>query len=331
MEKKPKSTYDKLKQLKLRLTAPNKPASIPELAEYMSCDMRTIYRHLKTLEKENCGLQKDKTAKKFFIQPTSAWRPPEKILKGLKSAQKILDDMGSTPQGQNVKRAIDFLQGEELPEETSSQAISTDENFIVDLGPFSEFSENVINRTTRINSVLNAIKQRQKLLISYQSAHDGAEKKHKILPLKLILRIDTVYLIAKTEDEEGKISDKGFQFAFRRIKTIQRLNEFFPEQNFDYKKFFESCYGRFNGSSSPKIKLLLEIKSEWLQAYLKESHFNPPIKIKKQKPFTVELSLYDTLDLESWLFSILPDVKILEPASIKEKMKNKLKAANEAL
>ena len=48
------STYDKLNQVKKRLQ--EHPTSIQELADYMNCNIRTIYRYITTLEGENCGL-----------------------------------------------------------------------------------------------------------------------------------------------------------------------------------------------------------------------------------------------------------------------------------
>ena len=52
------STYEKLNQLKLRLTASS--ATVDELANYMDCNKRTIFRFLSDLAKENCGLRKIK-------------------------------------------------------------------------------------------------------------------------------------------------------------------------------------------------------------------------------------------------------------------------------
>lgn len=46
---------------------------------------------------------------------------------------------------------------------------------------------------------------------------------------------------------------------------------------------------------------------------------------------TVELSIYDTPDLEGWLLSVLPDVKILEPESLKANLRKKLKESVKAL
>ena len=149
----PKSTYEKLNQVKLRLSLPNKPASIAELADYMGCDARTIYRYLETLKAENCGLRQDKSSKKFSIQPVAS-RRPEAIIRGLKSVQKVLNEIGISAHSKSVKKAIDFLCGDDSAENALNQVINVDSDFIVDLGPFSEYSEHLEFRETEIEKFL---------------------------------------------------------------------------------------------------------------------------------------------------------------------------------
>ena len=267
----PKSTYEKLNQVKLRLSLPNKPASIAELADYMGCDARTIYRYLETLKAENCGLRQDKSSKKFSIQPVAS-RRPEAIIRGLKSVQKVLNEIGISAHSKSVKKAIDFLCGDDSAENALNQVINVDSDFIVDLGPFSEYSEHLEFRETEIEKFLAAIKERAKILLTYVPVREnGKEEQYEVCPLKLVLRIDTLYLV------------------------------------------------------------LMEVKAFWLQTQFREAHFNPAVKIRKQQPFTVEMHIYDTPDFEGWLLSILPQVKILEPSSLKENLRKQLKESSKAL
>ncbi|MGM9983175.1 MAG: helix-turn-helix transcriptional regulator [Fibrobacter intestinalis] len=320
----PKSTYEKLNQVKLRLSLPNKPASIAELADYMGCDARTIYRYLETLKAENCGLRQDKSSKKFSIQPVAS-RRPEAIIRGLKSVQKVLNEIGISAHSKSVKKAIDFLCGDDSAENALNQVINVDSDFIVDLGPFSEYSEHLEFRETEIEKFLAAIKERAKILLTYVPVREnGKEEQYEVCPLKLVLRIDTLYLVADLHSEIRL-------FALSRIRNFRRTGAFFPEIPFDYKKLYSHCFGKFTGSSYPKIKVLMEVKAFWLQTQFREAHFNPAVKIRKQQPFTVEMHIYDTPDFEGWLLSILPQVKILEPSSLKENLRKQLKESSKAL
>ena len=321
------STYDKLNQVKKRLQ--EHPTSIQELADYMNCNIRTMYRYITTLEGENCGLKQDKKTHRFFISPDVPKRP-ESLIRELKSAQKVLDNMG-VAHGKSIKKAIKILNGEVSESvEAANHAINVDNDFVVDLGPFSEYSENLQFRETEIDKFLDAIKNRSKLKITYVSAHDNAtEEKIDICPVKLVLRVDTLYLVAYVELGEGKMERR--LFAVRRIRNFRKTGGFFPEIPFSYKDLYANCFGKYTGKDFPKIKLVMEVKSSWLQTQLREAHFNPPIKIRKQNPMTVELNICDTPDLEGWLLGILPDVKILEPESLKERLRLQLKKSSEAL
>lgn len=319
------STYEKLTQLKMRLSPPNKPAMIEELAVYMGRNQRSIYRYLDKLDEENCGLRQEKKTGRYFIQPMAQKRP-DAIIRGLKSAQKVLDSAGMTPHGKNVKKAIDYLSGEEIPdEETLSHALSVDNDFIVDLGPFSEYSENPSFREAEIDKLLDAIKMRAVLSITYvPGSANTVEEKAEVCPLKLVLRIDTLYLVARNENI-NKL------YAVRRIRNFHRTGAYFPPIEFDYSSLFRNSYGKFTSVKFEKMKILMEVKSPWLAAQFREAHFNPPAKIRKTSPFTVELNICDSPDLETWLLGILPDVRILAPESLKENLRKKLKESGKAL
>lgn len=321
-----KSTYEKLNLLKVRLSPPNKPASLREISDYMGRDQRTIYRYIKILESENCGLKQEKNSKKYFIHASSQGKRPEGIIRGLKTALKVLDGMGTSVHGKSVKRAIEYLCGDSTAEtETVARALNIDDDFVVDLGPFSEYSESPSFRETEIDKFLDAIKNRAKLIVTYTPGRDNEqEEKLDICPLKLVLRIDTLYLVAKT--------DYGLRLlAVSRIKNFRRTGVFFPPTDFDYKSLYKNCFGKFIGQNFEKIRLVMEVKSSWLQTQFREAHFNPPAKVRRQNPMIVELNIFDTPEFESWLLGILPDVKILEPSSLIGSLREKLKKSAEAL
>lgn len=331
----PKSTYEKITQLKKFLSPPNKPASLMEIANYMNCDVRTVYRHIEKLESENCGLKREKSSKKFFIQPPS--QHPENIIRGLKTALKVLEGMG-TPHSKNVTRAIEYLKGDSTAEtETMAHALNVDDDFVVDLGPFSEYSERPDRRAAEIDKLLAAIKDRAKLLVTYVPGHDNTQEEVlDICPLKLVLRIDTLYLVAKMEFDQKLEQNLEFDQKLRllavgRIKNWHRSGASFPPIDFDYKSLYKNCFGKFSGRDFEKIRLVMEVKSSWLQTQFRKAHFNPEAKVRRQKPMVVELNIFDTPDFEGWLLGILPDVKILEPASLIDNLKAKLKKSAEAL
>ncbi len=325
-----KSTYKKLNELKNRLSPPNRSATLSELAEYMNCNQRSIYRYLEVLKAEDCGLQIEKTSpKRYFLHPMAAKRP-DAIIRGLKSVQKVLERTGiSALHGKHLERAVRFLSGDPASDtELVSRAMNVDEDFIFDLGPFSEYDERRPDRDSNVDKILDAIKLRAKLNVTYKAARDSKEEKWEVCPLKLILRIDTLYLV-------GKVGEQIKLFAVRRIKNFHKTGAYFPPIEFDYKKLYLNCFGKFIGISNennyPKIKLVMTVEDPWLKTQFHEAHFNPPVKFRQQNPMVVELSIFDTPDLRSWLLGVLPFVKINEPENLKKELRDLLEKSAKAL
>ena len=96
------STYDKLNQVKKRLQ--EHPTSIQELADYMNCNIRTIYRYITTLEGENCGLKQDKKTHRFFISPEAPGISDSRTEVGAES----LGQHGCCPRQEHQKGDQDF-------------------------------------------------------------------------------------------------------------------------------------------------------------------------------------------------------------------------------
>ena len=120
----------------------------------------------------------------------------------------------------------------------------------------------------------------------------------------------------------------------KRIRQESLMQEFFKPQEIDVQNFYKYCYGKWVGDSEKTVilKLLLLVKEPWLESQFRESHFNPPAKIKKQKNHsTIELNLYDSPDLRKWIIGLLPDIEIIEPVLFKEEIKKMIQTSLKAL
>ncbi|MCK9182747.1 MAG: WYL domain-containing protein [Fibrobacteraceae bacterium] len=332
LAKAPKSTYDKLNELKARLSDVKRPATIPELAEFMCCNTRTIFRHLDKLSRENCGLKKTKDSPaRYFIQAQMPKRP-ESLIRNLESIHKLLSDSAEVVQAKTIKKTIAIFEGEEdASAEAINGGINFDDDFVVDLGPFAEFdptsrSYDALERD--VDKFLDAIKHRAVLQVTYEAAHDGSVQTFEVRPLKIVLRIGTLYLVCKDDRDKIKI------LAIKRIKRFHTTGNYFPDVDFNAKEFYRYCFGKYTSSAGDayeKMKIVFSVESPWLKAQLREAHFNPPLKIRHQEPMVVELNLFNTPDLKTWLFGILPYIKLQEPSSLKTEMADLLKKAGRAL
>jgi predicted DNA-binding transcriptional regulator YafY len=328
-ESKAKSTYSKLNTLKARLEDCHHPATIAELAEYMECNPRTIFRYFDTLKKENCGFRATRDDPyRYFIQKETVKRP-DPVVRLLETVDSHLSAAAEIPSSKLVRRAISMLKGAEGAG-TVNEAMTLDSDFIVDLGPFSEYDPSANGRDAQernIDKYLDAIKHRAFLNVTYDAATKGITQELLLKPLKLILRMGILYLAA-VDDAVGKTK----LFAVKRIKRFNFTGKYFSEIEFNAMDFYKFCFGKFGPQGDDKkIKLLITVKAPWLEAQIRESHFNPPVKTKKQNPMVAEFTLYDSPDLRSWLLSILPYIEIQEPASLKAELKDLVKKSLEAL
>lgn len=328
-ESKGKSTYAKLNTLKCRLEDYHHPATIAELAEFMECNPRTIFRYFDTLKKENCGFRATKDEPyRYFIQKETTKRP-DPVVRLLETVDSHLSAAAEIPSSKLVRRAISLLKGVENTGNVN-EGMTLDSDFIVDLGPFSEYDPSANSRHAQernVDKLLDAIKRRAYLNVTYAVATKGCTQQLLLKPLKLILRIGILYLAA-IDDATGKTK----LFAVKRIRFFNFTGKYFPETAFDATDFYKFCFGKFGPQSDEKkIKLVITVKAPWLEAQIREAHFNPPVKLKKQNPMVAEFTLYDSPDLRSWLLSILPDIEIQEPASLKAELKVLVKKSLEAL
>ena len=130
------STYEKLNRLKLRLMT--SPATVEELANYMDCNTRTIFRFLKDLSKENSSLRKIKNPgqpRRFFIEQTKN-NVNAPLIRSLRKLHKELTDHAEIRYTKVINKAIDALEGKTPETDCAPEAISLDPDFIIDHGPF---------------------------------------------------------------------------------------------------------------------------------------------------------------------------------------------------
>ena len=180
-----------------------------------------------------------------------------------------------------------------------------------------------------MNRVLKAIHEGFAIKIQYVHAtdHSGiSEEVKEVNPVKVIMRVDTLYLIAGEEDEKGNQTFKNY--LFEQIKSVQETNHAMPKFIFDATMHYKYAFGKYTSTDKPE-EVSLEIRNKWLQTQFERSHFNPGIskRYDKNKNMIVDMKLRITPDFKTWLKGVAGDVRILKPASLKEEVKQLLKKA----
>ena len=317
--------YEKINAIKNKLKVKQ---TVNDLARLMGCGPRTIFRHLEVISEENCGLRKFKENGETFyiIQTDKEANFNQEVVKQLEKIKKNLP-ANAAPEIKTVKlldKVIKTMQTTN-PEDFKPEAISTDPDYVLDYGPFSDDKL----QDTMVNRVLKAIHEGFAIKIQYSHAtdHSGvAEETKEVNPVKVIMRVDTLYLIAGEEDEKGNQTFKNY--LFEQIKNVQETNHAMPKFVFDAAMHYKYAFGKYTGTGKPE-DISLEIRNKWLQTQFERSHFNPEIskRYDKNKNMIVDMKLRITPDFKTWLMGVAGDVRILKPASLKEEVKQLLKKA----
>jgi predicted DNA-binding transcriptional regulator YafY len=317
--------YEKINAIKSKLKVKQ---TVNGLARLMNCGPRTIFRHLEVINEENCGLRKFKENGEtyYIIQTEKEANFNQDVVKQLEKIKKNLSETSAADIKTNklLDKLIKVMQTTN-PEEFKPDAITTDPDYVLDYGPFSDDKLN----STHVNKVLKAIHEGFAIKIQYSHATDHSavvDENKEVNPVKVIMRMDTLYLIAGEEDDKGNQVFKNY--LFEQIKNVQETNHAVPKFVFDAATHYKYAFGKYTGKDKPE-DITLEIRNRWLQTQFERSHFNPEIskRYDKNKNMIVDMKLRITPDFVSWLMGVATDVSILKPTSLKESVKQKLKDA----
>ncbi|SHK64129.1 YafY family protein [Fibrobacter sp. UWEL] len=314
--------YEKINAIKSLLKT---KMTVTQLANLLDCGPRTVFRHLEVLTKENCGLRRTKENGQtyYVIQTDREVNLNQTVVKQLEKIKKNMS--GANAQDiKNVKlvdRIIEQLSTTN-PDEFKPEAITTDPDYILDYGPFSD---NKL-QTTSINRVLKAIHDHFMVKISYKpSSHEAEPSIFELRPVKIIMRMDTLYLVAADETYETTGIFKNF--LFENIINVQETNTAFQKIAFDAGLHYKHAFGKYTDPKMKPEEVSLLVKNKWLQTQFERSHFTPEAmrRMDKDGNMIVDLKLRLTPDFKTWLLGVSPDVKILKPASLKDEIKEMLK------
>ena len=209
------------------------------------------------------------------------------------------------------------------PDGFKAEAITLDPNYIMDYGPFCDHKA----QDCMVSKLLSAIREGFRIRIVYKSTNEETEKKTiEVCPIKLVMRIDTLYLIAADETYAETHIFKNY--LVENIMSVVQTNNcaMALREPFCVYEHYKYAFGKYVSTEDPQTVTLL-IKTGWLKTQFLKSRFSPCAEITedKDKNMIVTLKLRLTPYFKTWLFGVLPDVKILKPESLRTEMIEKLK------
>ena len=180
---------------------------------------------------------------------------------------------------------------------------------------FSTGKSNVDKTLSVFVSLVKAINRRSIIEIEYDKDISGQNLRKEITPISLIRTGRTFVLAAMENDEKDNIKN----FLIERINSIKRTGKTSVHKNNpEITRFTEYSWGIYRGSKHEKVKLLFDTEtgiSIMDKFYLESQKF-----YETEKGIVLEMDVYITLELISWILGWGNKVRILEPGSLRKKV-----------
>lgn len=320
--------YEKILAIKSKLKV---PMTVEELAAALDCGPRTIFRHLELVQQENCGLRKFKQngSTYYQIKPEKEVAFDQKTVSQLEKIYRSItgNSAADIKNRKLLERLIETLKCTSV-EAFKPDALNVDPNLILDYGPFS--SSNL--KESMVNKALAAIKDGFKIKINYaHTSRDLPSEVIELSPVKVIHRVDTLYLVAA--DAEGEKNNTFKNYTFANISNITVTGTPVPKLAFDEKTHYKYAFGKYTQDELPVQEVQLLVKDKWLQMQFDKANFNPSAesRIDKNKNMVVTMKMRLTPDFKTWLLGIAPNIQILKPESLKKEIVEMAKSALSSL
>ncbi|MGI9212378.1 MAG: helix-turn-helix transcriptional regulator [Methylococcaceae bacterium] len=173
-------------------------------------------------------------------------------------------------------------------------------------------------------AIHTALMYNQQLKLSYHPIGKSPQEFPQVNPLGLVQKGVTVYLVATLKSYQNPLL-----LVMHRVKTAELLNTpaQIPDAGFDIDRFIES--GGLGFGVQNQWMELVAVFYNHVGDYLLETPLDHKQKAEYLKPGELEIkvSIPDTPQLLWWLNSFGPDVEVLEPLSLREKIKARHEAS----
>jgi len=129
------------------------------------------------------------------------------------------------------------------------------------------------------------------------------------------------YVLARRADPERPWST----FAISRIREISGTGRLFKvDESFDAEQHIKNAFGISRGKKPFKVRLLFAAK---IATYIEKRVWHPTQNMKQRRDGSLEMSFETTgwKELVRWILSWQPDVKVLSPKRLRDRIELKMK------
>jgi len=278
---------------------------------------RTVARDLDFLrDEEGAPLAYDNARHGFRLTDESYTLPPIRISRkeafsfGL--ARKLLAHYEGTPLHLDMRSVLDKI-AESLEGDITIEPDWLSEHFGV-------LSEDRVRIDPGIWAQLAGFIERREIIRATYQTFDGRVADYELHPFHLLAYHGNWYLMAWNMEKERVAT-----FALSRFRRIAATGQAFTRPvEFSPEIYARQAFGIVGGGESIKVRLLFEPK---LAVYITERQWHPSQEFRARTGGRVEMRMETTgrKELVRWILSWMPDVKVLAPKSLRDRINEKLR------
>jgi len=298
-------------------TGGNPPNSTDFMAE-LGVSRRTVARDLDFLrDEERAPLTYDDARHGFRLADETYTLPPVTITRreafsfGL--ARKLLAHYEGTPLHLDMRSVLDKI-AESLEGDVTIEPDWLSEHVSV-------LPEDRVRIDPKVWAQLAGFVERREAFKAEYQTFSGRVSQYDLHPYHLLAYHGNWYVLA-----QNVAKDQVETFALSRFRRIEAAgNTFNRPTEFNVETFARQAFGITGGETPIKVRLLFEPK---LAVYITERQWHPSQEFQAHADGRVEMRLETTgrKEMIRWILSWMPDVKVLEPDSLRLRIMEKLKA-----
>lgn len=163
------------------------------------------------------------------------------------------------------------------------------------------------------------IECREVIRATYQT-FDGRVSEYELHPYHLIAYHGNWYLMAWNVEKKRVAT-----FALSRFQRIEATGQTFTRlDGFSPETYARQAFGIVGGEKPIRVRLLFDPK---LAVYITERQWHPSQEFRTRQYGSVEMRMETTgrKELVRWVLSWMPDVKVLAPKSLRDRIAEKLR------
>lgn len=180
-----------------------------------------------------------------------------------------------------------------------------------------------VKGTEFLSAIVRAIKNCEKIRFTYRKFDSDKSKTHTVHPYLLKEYQERWYVVGLLEKIE-----KITVFGLDRIEELQVLDNdcFERNKNFDPGKIFNNVIGVTLPADKPQWITLSFSPLQGNYIKTKKIHQSQTVLVDNEKECRVQLKVVPTRELLMQILSWGPEVKVVEPASLKKQIRDLLKS-----